>query len=187
MSNVTLNTGTSLIDIIFATSLSITDVEFSGITQTSLSDDSISVFTIDSYIADGSGTFAISNMTGYNSSVSMLTINSIVAPDNTSQSLEISDVTYRDSVIEFPQDLIRLTRVEIDTDFSINIENLNMENIEFERYGNTLMLAHHNLVPIQMSGVYFTNLVGSSLHIESSNLVNSIKTMVNIENMQVDS
>ena len=187
LSNVTLNTDTSLIRVALATSLSITDVEFSGISPTSLSDDSTSVLAVDSYIADGSGTFEISNMTGYNSSISMLTVNSIIAPANTSQSLLISEVAYRDSVIQFPQDLIRFTRVEIETDFSVIIENLNMENIEFERYGNTLMLAHHNLVPIQISGVNFTNLVGSSLHIESNNRVNSIKTMVNIDNMYANS
>ena len=144
------------------------------------------MLNVDTYVADGSRTFTISNMTGYNSSVSMLTINRISAPDNTSQSFEISDITYRDSVIEYSQDLIRFTRVEIDTDFSINIENVNMLNIDFERYGNTFMLAYHNLIAVEMLNITMTNMVGSSLEVESNNLVNPIKTMVNIENMQAD-
>ena len=90
-----------------------------------------------------------------------------------SASFTISNLTYVDSYFEFSQNLVSFTNIETSNNFSITLNNLNMQNITFVRTGNLMVLSHKTNSTLEISYAYFQNINGTRLPIPSINLQNT--------------
>jgi hypothetical protein len=177
-SNVTLNTGSSIIKSQYLTSLVFSNSSFSGLVQSNSGDFTNKMLNIISLDLRSNSQFLISSVKASKSSVAMLYIGGIANTLSGGQVLRIDNWTYENSNFEFSQKLMTFGSIQVE------INNLQMYNLTFPRTGHLLYLTHQLSTPLYLTNSQFELVKGGSIYIQSADLKNStLNTRVSMINI----
>ena len=164
--------------------LNIDGVTFEDVDQVSASDTSTVMIRVGTLNTNTTGNFMISNISAERSTIPMFEMGSLQEISNTSRSIRLSNISYTNSVLDFPQDLLIFDRVETNSDFELVISDVTMYNLTFTRFGNLLRLQHQTAVSMKISNCQFNDIYGGGILIESSNIENTnVRTVVEMNDI----
>jgi hypothetical protein len=136
------------------------------------------------YKLSSSGTFEINNVDVTNSTITLFRLTSLTNATVAGRQLKMSNITYRDSEIQYQHDLLYFGGIETTSDFTIYLDQIKMTNITFDRTGHLIIFGQQTAQSLQLTNSVFTNLYSSDIYFGSSNLQNSVlKTKVNMQNI----
>ena len=69
----------------------------------------------------------------------------------------MSNFSYVNSYLDFPQDLISVTGIETSNDFQIKLSDIFMSNITFVRTGRLLVLQHQTNTTLEINNGHFSD------------------------------
>ena len=188
VNNVTLDTDATVIKTQSQKSFSMKNSTFINVNPRVSSDNSPKLLELSSISLNDQENFLISDTYVEESSVGLIELSQIESSAPLSVDFTISNLTYVDSLIEFPQDLVSFINIETSNDFRIILSDISMSNITFERTGNLLRLGHQTQTILSIINANFYDLSGAQVSIKSSNLQNSdLKTKVIATNINATS
>ena len=186
--NVTLGTDTKIFKMQSLTSFEMKNSTFSKVHPSGLGDSSPKLIELGSIALADQLHYAIMDTYIEQSTLPLLGLSNIESSVALSASFTISNLTYVDSYFEFSQDLVSFTNIETSNNFSITLNNLNMQNITFVRTGNLMMLSHQTNSTLEINNAYFKNINGAQILIQSANLQNTnLLTRVSMINITASS
>ena len=112
----------------------------------------------------------IHNVVAYNSSIGFY-VNNGDYRNTTSEprTLEMVNMTYRDSVIDYSVSLILLEEIYTQEDVYISFENIEFSNLTFLSGGNMMSLKQQMRHPVNITNLYMEDIVGGSFLVEATN------------------
>ena len=170
---VSLGTDTKILKTQSLSEFEMINCSFSNVDPYILGDSSPKFVELGSIALADQSKYEIKDINVEKSTVGVLELSNIESSSALSASFLVSNLTYVDSYFEFSQDLVSLTSIEANNNFSIAFSDLNMQNITFVRTGNLMVLSHQASNTLQISNAYFSNVNGAQILIQSSNLQNT--------------
>ena len=186
--NVTFGTDTKIFKTQSLTSFEMRNSTYSNVHPSDSSDSSPKIIEIGSIALADQSNYAIMDTHIEQSTLPLIGLSNIESSIVLSASFTISNLTYADSYFEFSQDLVSFTNIETSSNFSITLNNLNMQNITFFRTGNLMVLSHQTNSTLEISNAYFKNINGAQILIQSTNLQNTnLSTKVRMNSITASS
>ena len=186
--NVTLGTDTKILKAQSLTSFEMNNCSFSNVHPSDSGDSSPKFIELGSLVLVDQSSYTITDTYFEQSTVGLIELSNIESSDALSASFTLNNLTYVDSYFEFSQDLVSFTGIETSNNFSITLNDFNIQNITFVRTGNLMVLGHQTSTTLEVTNAYFQNVKGAQILIESSNLQNSdLLTKVSMTNMTASS
>ena len=170
--NVTLGTDTKIFKTQSLTSFEMKNCNFSNAHPFDSSDSSPKIIELGSIALFDQSNYEIKDTYIEQTTLGLFELLNIDSSETLSASFSISNLTYIDSYFEFSQDLVSFKNIETSNNFSITLNDLNMQNITFVRTGNLLVLSHQTRSTLEIANAYFKNVNGGQILIQSSNLQN---------------
>ena len=130
---------------------------FSNIYPSDSSDSSPKIIELGSIALVDQSNYAIMNTHIEQSKIGLFELLNIDSSETLSASFSISNLTYINSYFEFSQDLVSFKNIEASNNFSIKLNDLNMQNITFVRTGNLLVLSHQTSNTLEIKNTYQQN------------------------------
>ena len=179
--NVTLGTYTNIIKAQFLPSIFMKNSTFIQVKSLDLGDSTPKMIGIPSIILTDQLEYIMQNIYIEDSQVGFIEVSDLVSSKPLSSKIVISNFTYANSYLDFPNDLISFARIETTNDLQIYLSDISMKNITFERTGNLMNLEHQTNTILTLNNAAFENNVRAQILIRSSNLRNTdLKTKVNM-------
>ena len=95
----------------------------------------------------------------WTTSNTVLHLSSIYNTNITGKQINLSNIYYNDSVVQFKDNLIKIDNIETDNDFYIAINNISFSGITFERGGNLVLFQQQTSTKIIAYNCEFINKV----------------------------
>ena len=188
VNNVTLGTNTKIFKTQSLTSFEMRNSTFSNVHPSYSGDSSPKLIELRSIALAEQSNYFIMDTHIEQSTLPLLGLSNIESSVALSTSFTISNLTYVDSYFKFSQDLVSFTNIETSNNFSITLNNLNMQNITFVRTGNLMVLSHQTNSTLEINNAYFKNINGAQILIQSTNLQNTnLLTRVSMINITASS
>ena len=186
--NVTLGTDTKIFKTQSLTSFEMRNSTYSSVHPSDSSDSSPKLTKLGSIALADQLHYVIMDTHIEQSTLPLIGLSNIESSIVLSASFTVSNLTYVDSYFQFSQDLVSFTNIETSNNFSITLNNLNMQNITFFRTGNLMVLSHQTNSTLEISNVYFKNINGAQILTQSTNLQNTnLLTKVRMDSVTASS
>ena len=89
--------------------------------------------------------------------IGFIELSGISSSESLSNSFVMSNFSYVNSYLDFPQDLISVTGIETNNDFQIKLSDILMSNITFIRTGRLLVLQHQTNTTLEINNGHFSD------------------------------
>lgn len=186
-SNITVDVDVSLLKADLLHNFIFKTITFKEIYQKDQSDSSNLMISIEAADLNSTGVFLIQDISITESSVSLLNLKQIINSEMNGRTLQINNLSYKDSVIPYEQDLVVFDSFKTEGDFQILIENVTMTSLNFTRMGFMFKFTQQTTMPVLMKNCYFYNNYGSSIYIESADTFDtSIQTKIEMTNITAE-
>ena len=180
--NVTLGTDTKMFKTQSLRTFNMRNSTFIGIKSQVLGDTTPKILELSSLALADQQNYAIVDTYVEQSKIGFIELSGLANNEMLSSIFSISNFTYQNSYLDFPQDLISFIGIETKNEFQIELADIKMSNISFIRTGRLLLLEHQTNTILKISNWQFNNLIGAKVDVKSSNLNFDINTKVNITN-----
>ena len=186
--NVTLGTDARIISAQSSTRFYLKNSTFIEVKPRDLGDSTAKLIALPSIELSDNLDSAIEDSYIENSQVGLIELLGLKNSESLSSNFMLTNITYANSYLEFPHDLISFTGIETSNNFQISLSDITMRNITFQRTGTLINLRHQTETLLTMNNASFENIVGGQISIKSTNLQNSeLKTKVNMTNISATS
>ena len=181
--NLKLASGNSLINTGTFNDLQIINTTFSNIQNQNLDDDDNYMIVIDTINLGSAENSIIKNISVQSSSIAFINFNSIVGTTSTPMSFTLQDIYYSNWYFAIHRNLIQFGNLESTENIQFLINNIQFNNIIFNKQGNMLVLMQQLKQKMLLQNSNFTNIQSGYIHIEASNKQNiNILTEIQIVN-----
>jgi hypothetical protein len=133
--------------------LAFDDVKFIKISNAVKEDTTTKMFETMSLDVGPSNVLSLSNIKISNSSTPFMELSRITNYENSTGKLVIDGFDYSDSYIDTEIDLLSFIKLELETQFSIELKNLKFSNLQFELEGNLLSFKQQLQRPLTITNL----------------------------------
>ena len=145
------------------------NITFTNITGVNLSDVSYSFIQISSFDLSSTNSYFIENIQIFNWVNNLFMLEKIINQSSSQAYFTVKNVSYQNSTIPYSNNLVYFGNIESQVDFDITFTNITFSNLIFERGGNMLYFQQQLKNPISFQNIFFSNITGGSITIESAN------------------
>jgi len=151
--------------------------ELSGTTMTDISNmDNVNtanyMVRVNNMNLDSASDSSIDNVEVTNSSIGFLYLMSVRNAPPAPRILRISGVTLKNSEYAYPANLFNFERISTSEDFSIEMSQINFEDLSFTLGGNLIYMYSQFLNGVNLINSSARNIKGGSIHVEAFNKQN---------------
>ena len=178
---------TALVDFILIKAFKFDNITFENTVPVSDEDTSAEFLRIRSLDIQDHEDFSISNIFVRESQLSFVTINAITGMPETKKTVYYQDIVFEDLNMKNSKSLISTKALLSEANFGIELSNLKMQRIKFEKNGKILNFQHQLMYPVILKDSYFHDINSSYISVETYTTTNKVaKTQVQFDNMTVD-
>ena len=163
--------------------LQIVNTLFQNITSQTSDDYGNIMILINSIDLTSASNSLVDNITVSDSKLGFIYFNTISGKTASAINFTISNINYKDWIIQSELDLISFGNIETQEDISFTMNNIQFNNVTFQKYGNLLSFKQQINKVLLLENSYFQNVVSAFIYIKVADKQNlNVTTKIRIYN-----